>query len=187
MSELYNKVEKFVFDSFTKAGKSEQNKHFERTVYWVKQLKPGADEALLIAAVAHDIERAYRKEDIIKLKEISDFTNSDFLRPHEERGAGIISHFLEENNADSYLVDKVKMLVLRHEEGGNDDQNLLKDADSVSFFENNLPIFYKKAAEIGKEKVKKKINWMYNRITSNKAKEIVKDWYKEGLKKLEKT
>lgn len=31
--------------------------HFERTVYWIKQLKPNADAALLIAGYSHDIQR----------------------------------------------------------------------------------------------------------------------------------
>ena len=32
--------------------------HFDRTVYWLQQLRPDADGALLIAAISHDIERA---------------------------------------------------------------------------------------------------------------------------------
>lgn len=76
------------------------------------------------------------------------------------------------------------MLVSKHEEGGNADQNLLKDADSISFFENNVPIFLNIAKKIGKEKVKQKFDWMYNRITSKKAKQISEKWYKEAIKDL---
>lgn len=63
MTELYQRVEQFVVNSFTKADNEKGIKHFERTVYWVQQLKPEADEALLIAAIAHDIERAFRESD----------------------------------------------------------------------------------------------------------------------------
>ena len=52
MSELYNKAEQFVKGSFTKKGKTYQIKHFVRTAYWIKQLKPNADEALLILLTA---------------------------------------------------------------------------------------------------------------------------------------
>ena len=59
MSKLYDKVEKFVEKSYK--GKFGMV-HFKRTVYWIRELKPNADEAMLIAAIAHDIERAFRKE-----------------------------------------------------------------------------------------------------------------------------
>ena len=78
------------------------------------------------------------------------------------------------------------MLISRHEEGGNEDQNLLKDADSVSFFENNLSIFFRKAEVEGKDKIKHKFNWMYNRITSVKAKQYAKRDYEKALKELDK-
>ncbi len=48
------------------------------------------------------------------------------------------------------------MLVSKHEVGGNEDQNLLKDADSISFFENQVGHFLsKQTAETGKEKLNK--------------------------------
>ncbi len=56
----YPKVKKFVEESFAKKGKfSDELRHFWRTAYWLKKLDPKADEAMLIAAVAHDIERAF--------------------------------------------------------------------------------------------------------------------------------
>lgn len=77
------------------------------------------------------------------------------------------------------------MLVSKHEVGGNDDQNLLKDADSISFFENNVDHFVnKKVGETSKEKVKDKFEWMFNRISSEKAKQIARPWYEEAIKKL---
>ncbi|MCK4554158.1 DUF4202 family protein [Candidatus Parcubacteria bacterium] len=141
--ELYQKAEQFVIESFIKANKARSIKHFTRAVYWVKQLKHDADEALLISAMAHDIERAFRKRDVIQIMQKGGFgfIDKNFLRLHEERGAEIIGNFLKEQNASHKIIDKVKMLVSRHEEGGNDEQNLLKDADSISFFENNIESF----------------------------------------------
>jgi len=186
MSELYNKTEQFVKDSFTNKGKTHQIKHFLRTAYWVKQLEPDADEALLISAVAHDIERAFRQKDVLEKKSSTGFTDEEFLRPHEERGAEIIGEFLEKQGTKKELIQRVKMLVSKHEEGGNEDQDLLKDADSVSFFENNVQFFLpNKVEEFGKEKVKQKFDWMYNRISSEKAKQIVKAWYEKAIKDLE--
>ena len=56
----------------------------------------------------------------------------------------------------------------------------------VSFFENNVQFFLpNKVEEFGKEKVKQKFDWMYNRISSEKAKQIVKAWYEKAIKDLE--
>ena len=92
---------------------------------------------------------------------------------------------MREAKNSSEIIERVKMLVSRHEEGGNDDQNLLKDADSVSFFETNISLFLTKhVQDVGKEKVREKFDWMYNRITSEKAKQIARPWYKEAIKNL---
>ena len=184
--ELYKKAEQFVIDSFNKANKSSQIKHFLRTVYWIKELKSNADVALLISAVAHDIERAFRQKDVLEKKTSAGYTNVEFFCPHEERGAEIIGDFLKQQGVTAEIIERVKMLVSRHEEGGNEDQNLLKDADSISFFENNISLFLTKhVQEVGKEKVREKFDWMYNRITSEKAKQIVRPWYEEAIKKLD--
>ena len=184
--DLYKKVKQFVTDSFTKAGKELQIKHLERTAYWVRQLRPDADEALLIAAVSHDIERAYRKGDVLEKERTIGFINPQLLQHHEERSAQIMAEFLRKEGAGRKLVDRVRMLILKHEEGGNEDQNLLKDADSISFFENNVPAFLTKyALEVGKEKVREKFDWMFNRITSERGRQIARKWYEESIEKLQ--
>ncbi|MFH1822258.1 MAG: HD domain-containing protein [Patescibacteria group bacterium] len=185
-SELYKKTKQFVVNSFTKVGDVRGIKHFLRTVYWVNELKPDADEAMYIAAVAHDIERAYRNNDEINniFKE-KGFMDKDFLIYHQEKGAKIISDFLKEQNASNELIERVKMLVKGHEVGGNDDQNIIKDADSISYFENNANHFVEvKAKEIGKNQVREKFDWMYNRISSGKGKQIALKWYENALAKL---
>ena len=185
--DLYKKVKKFVIDSFIKAG-SKIIKHHPRTAYWVKKLRPDADEALLIAAVAHDIGRGFtgRWEETLEFikKSKKGALDKRFLENHQKRSAEIIGKFLEKEGGDKKLIKRVKMLVSKHEIGGNKDQNLLKDADSLSFFENNIDGTIEMIPQIGKEKVREKINWMYNRITSRKAKQIAKPWYQKAIKKL---
>lgn len=186
---VYNKTEQFVFDSFNKAGKTSQIKHIVQTVYWLKVLSPNADEVLLVAAIAHDIERAFHHKDVLKKKTSIGFTTGiEFYRPHEERGAEIIADFLKHQSVDDSFIEKVKKLVSRHEEGGNDDQNLLKDADSISFFETSVfPFIEKKLLEIGEERVRQKIYWMYNRITSEKAKQIAHPFYEKAISDLNRS
>jgi len=187
MSNLYEKAEKYVEESFE--GKQGMV-HFKRTVYWLKELKPDADEALQIAAIGHDIERAFRSEGDAQMKRMKDsgMRNTEFLTYHQNKGAELMGDLLKKQGASSELIERVKMLISKHEVGGNDDQNILKDADSVSFFENNVEFFLTHhAPKMGKEKVKEKFDWMFNRITSEKAKQIARKWYEEGINKLEKT
>lgn len=189
MSDLYSKVEYFVTDAFTKEGVVDHSvKHLQRTADWIKSLRPDADDALMISGLAHDVERALRDEETYKQIKNNEhgFTDKDFLRMHQERGALLVADFLETEGADKELVTRVKKLISKHEEGGDEDQNLLKDADSLSFFENNIPVFLnKKIGETSKEKVQNKFDWMYERITSEKAKEIAKPMYEEAIRKLE--
>jgi hypothetical protein len=186
-SQLYQKVKQFLVELFTKAGNTNEIKHFERTAYWIQQLKPDADEALLIAAVAHDIERAFREPAYSQKFKKSEkgFRDEEHLSYHQQRGAEIIADFLKSQNADEKLIKRVVMLISKHEVGGNDEQNLLKDADSVSFFENNVEYFISTLVpKVGAHKVKDKFDWMFNKVTSEKAKEIARPWYKDAVEKL---
>ena len=183
---LYTKVEQFVVKSFTDVGDERGIKHFLRTVHWIKELRPDADEAMQIAAVAHDIERAYReKETVYDVFKKKGFQDKDFLTNHQEKGAKIIFDFLHEQGASNELIERVRMLISKHEVGGNNDQNTLKDADSISFFENNAMHFVDvMVKKIGNNQVKEKFDWMFNRITSKDAKQIAHKWYEDALAKL---
>jgi hypothetical protein len=83
--EIYNKTKDFMITSFEQAGKGSKINHHLRTSALVQVLKPDASMPLLTAAVAHDIEKAFRMPDALKVKESSGLTDSKFLRIHEER------------------------------------------------------------------------------------------------------
>ena len=59
---MFEQVKAFVQETFS-GPKAGGIKHFEQTVFWLKKLKPDADEPMLIAAYAHDIERGFRKRE----------------------------------------------------------------------------------------------------------------------------
>ena len=153
--------------------------HFDRTVYWIKQLRPDADEALLIAGYSHDIQRK------ISPQEEPKFVKGDQLRYHQEEGGRIMYEWLKKNGASEEMAAKVKELISRHEEGGTEEQNVLRDADSLSFLETKVKAM-KRRLERGHDRddMKWKIDWMYERIVSPEAKRIAKPLYekmKEGL------
>ncbi len=180
MSNLFKKTREFVDKSFKNEA---QMLHFDRTAYWLKVLKPNADEAFLIAAIGHDIERAFRKNNPFENNN-KKFTDKIHLKNHQEKGAEILGEFLKEQNADFKIIEKVKHLILNHEIGGDTNQNILKDADSLSFLENNADIFLNKLEKLGHNKIKEKFDWMYFRITLSKARKIGKPFYKKIIKNL---
>lgn len=183
MKNLFQKTRDFVDKSFS--NNKAQMLHFDRTVYWLKQLRLSADEAFLIAAMGHDIERAFRNDR--GLKSVEGFKNGERLRLHSERGAEILEDFLRKEGASETIIHRVKHLVSKHEVGGDDDQNLLKDVDSLSFVENNVPIFLSRIDKFGYDAVKEKFNWMYERISSEKAKKIAGPFYEKMMKQLEES
>lgn len=177
--DLFSKTVEYVDTSFN----GRQKPHFEKTVFWIQQFLPQATEADKIAAYSHDIERAFRNEN----KSVPEnYLDEDFLRNHQEKGAEIMSDFLHSQEAPESFIEIVKHLISKHEVGGDADQNALMDADSVSFFETNAEMFVNKKAPIeGYENVKEKLDWMFNRISTDEHKRFAKENYKKWSEALE--
>jgi len=181
---LYEKIESQVTDLFKQAGKDAALVHSRRTVFWLLKLKPDADEGLKIAALAHDIERTSPPPPLEHMIAGSSkgWMDPVVLRRHSEIGAEIIAKLMRRLGADPKIIERVKFLVAGHEFSGTNDQNLIKDADSVSFFENNVEEFlHRKVKNFGKEKVRAKFEWMFERISSNHARQIVEPMYKRAI------
>lgn len=166
-----------------KSFKNKSKPHFERALYYVKVLKPDADQILLIAAYAHDIERAYKNKEANTKR----FASGESLKRHELDGGRIMYNFLLSKGTDKGFAKSVQELIAKHEEGGTDDQNILKDADSISYFENNAlkHCEWIKTKGFSKEEIRRKFDWMYERITLAKAKKIAEPMYKKAKRKLE--
>lgn len=180
--EIYNKAEQFVMDILGKVDGQNDIIHAKQTVYWVKQLNPNADEALLVAAVAHDIERAIYGD----WKKGSD--DPEALRKHQDLSAIEIGKFLKSEGVEERFIERVEYLVAHHEEGGDNDQNALCDADCLSFFEDKSLRRVKKWKEQGKtkEEMRKNMDYYFSRIITQNAKDIAKKWYDEALQEIER-
>jgi len=178
--KLLKEVRKWVEDNYFNAD------HLVRSAYWVKELDPKADEAVIIAALTHDMERAFPGPDEVKfLTGYADDEYIELYKKHSLRSAKIVGNFLKEKGVKSDLIKKVKNLIKQHEIGGTYEQNLVKDADSISFLEINVPTFISFIPEKWtKEEVRKKFEWMFNRISLPKAKQLAKPFYEKAIAKL---
>lgn len=178
---MLDKVKEFVTQSYGK-----ENLHLTRTLYWVQEMEPDASEELLIAACSHDIERAFQPKTDGSKK--FSYSWGEAMDRHQVESGKIMFDYLEKGGYDLKKSERVKELISKHEVGGDAGQNLLKDADSLSWLEWSVPHHISFIAEKGLEKkeLRKKIDFMYDRISSHKAKDLAVPFYEEALKMLDK-
>ena len=133
--------------------------HSKNTLNWLLKLKHNADEALQIAALGHDIERAIDQRKVRR----EDFEHYDeFKAAHAHNSAEILKEVMLDCGVDETLMEQVYDLVNRHEVGGDERSDLLKDADSISYFEVNLPHYYNRH---GWDETKRRCLWGYKRLS----------------------
>ena len=160
----------------------EDPRHADNTLEWLLRLEPDAGDALQLAALAHDIDRAIEE---IKVKQ-ADFDDYDaFKAAHARNGAKILRPILNACGVAGDIVDEACRLVEVHEVGGDPRSDLLKDADSISYFDVNLPLYYQRE---GWAETQRRSLWGYRRLTQ-RAQEIVKgiEYEEEDLISLMKT
>ena len=153
---------------------------------WIKVTYPQADDALIIAAVGHDIERAFPLEDGEVKPEKKTWDDPEYLAWHGKRSARYLGSFLTNNGANEDLVKRVMSLVENHDAGGDEEKDALRDADSISFLQNNEDLFMDGLKE-GKtvDQMHEKFDIMYKRIGSPENKNLADRYYTEAIHKLE--
>ncbi len=133
--------------------------HSKNTLAWLLRLKPDADEALQIAALGHDIERAIGQRKVRR----ADFKDFDeFKAAHAKNSEAILKEIMDECSLPAEISDDICRLVRRHEVGGDERSDLLKNADSISYFDVNLPHYYNRH---GWDETKRRCLWGYNRLS----------------------
>ena len=180
---LIAKIQKWVEENYSNAD------HLVRTGYWVRMFYPRANDALIIAAITHDIERAFMDDRNPPTPEFggAKWDDAVYDKWHSERSAKFVSEFLEKEGADQDLIDEVSNLISHHEHGGWKEADILRDADSLSFLEVNVDMFLSWIPEkLSKEEVRKKFHYMYKRIGTKKAKKYAEPLYEKALDKLSK-
>ncbi len=118
----------------------EDRLHAEDTLAWLLRLEPGASTALQLAALAHDIERSLPPR--VRREEYPDY--EAFKSAHARRSARLADRVLAACGVAPATRAEVRRLVRRHERGGTPAADLLRDADSISFFAVNLPHYFRR-------------------------------------------
>jgi hypothetical protein len=148
--------------------------HAENTFNWLLRLEPEADIALQIAALGHDVERAIEERRIQKRL----YTDFDvFKAAHAHNSAEIMKEIMTACEVPQYIADEVCRLVRRHETGGDARSDLLRDVDSISFFDVNLPLYYERN---GREETLRRSIWGYRRISQRRKKALSNIVYKHS-------
>ena len=147
--------------------------HAKNTLEWLLKLKPDADDALKIAALGHDIERAI-EERKVRREDYKDY--AEFKEAHASNSAKILAEIMKECNISKKLADDIVFLVCHHETGGTRRVDILRDADSISFFHVNLPYYFLRN---GIEETKRRCLWGYGKLPKNMQEVVVKFNYND--------
>ncbi len=147
--------------------------HADNTLEWLLRLEPDAGEALQLAALAHDIDRVIEK---VKVRRANFDDYDAFKAAHARHGAELLRSILTTCGVARDIVDEACRLVEVHEVGGDPDADLLKDADSISYFDVNLTLYYQRE---GWAETKRRSLWGYRRLSARARKIVENIGYEE--------
>jgi hypothetical protein len=163
-------------------------RHLTRALEWAEALEPHAGEALRIAAVTHDSERAFPDPDC-PWDSAGDFDVPGYVRYHQERCARITSEWLRAQDAPAALTERVAELVAVHELGGWPEADVLQAADSLSFLEVMVPVVegWITSGRTPSARASAKLQSMQDRISPDlpRARELARPLLRAGLARLQ--
>lgn len=162
--------------------------HLLKAEEWLRRINPQASEAMLLAALMHDMERAFPGPDSPKQDPSLGPDDPIYNHAHSQRSARIVSAFLREQHVSETLITEISRLIEVHEMGGWSEADWVQAADSLSFLEVNIDFFLSliNAPQNGwtHAQVRAKFDWMYQRIKIAEARELATPLYEQALRKL---
>ena len=144
-----------------------ETNHALHTVEWLYQIEKKPAPFLVASALLHDCDRFFKRR-----RPKNKFTDYiSYKKEHSKNSAAIAGKILK-SIGKSELAKKTAQIILLHEFGGTREADLIRDCDSLAFFDKNHLDYYLKTES--KEKLAKKIKFMTDRM-SIKAKQILKN------------
>ena len=173
--------------SWVRENYSVSAEHLLKAEAWLRHIDPAASEAMLLAALTHDMERAFPGPDSPRQDPSLGPDDPVYNTVHSERSARIVSAFLREHAVAEPLVTAVADLIRVHEIGGWPEADEVQAADSLSFLEVNIEFFLGKIGAAGgwtAAQVGAKFTWMYQRIKIDEARMLAAPLYESAMQKL---
>jgi hypothetical protein len=157
--------------------------HLVRTLGWLDELAPGGRPAMRIAALLHDIERAFPDADSPFVSG-RDWALEYYVDYHQGRCARLLTGWLIEHGAELSLIPDAVALVAVHERGGWPDANLIQAVDSLSFIETLGPLVRQWIADgtTSRESGLEKMSSMWERIQVPAAREAGRELYERVMR-----
>jgi hypothetical protein len=161
-------------------------RHLRRTRDWAEVLWPQPPEALVLAALTHDVERQFPEGPQFDpgTQAPDDF---EYRWQHSMRSAQFVHHWLYGHGATDALVAEVETLILLHEFGGGDLADVLQAADSLSFLETNADLVARWARDgvCPAERARAQHRWMFDRIRLPAAREAATPLLADALARID--
>jgi hypothetical protein len=153
--------------------------HLLRALEWLDHLAPGAREAVRLATLTHDMERAFPGPDSPIMESLDDPV---YEQLHSERSARIVTEWLTSHGASEQLTREVAALIIAHEVGGNHEADLVQAADRLSFLDTNVDLFlgFVESGRFSIDEVRTKFEHSYNRIRVPDAKALALPLYERA-------
>ncbi|MCA9308673.1 DUF4202 family protein [candidate division WWE3 bacterium] len=137
--------------------------HGRETRDWLLTIAPESTWQLQIAALTHDIERAVPYIEGMTPKKPQRTSNYDeYKQEHAKRSANIVGHILNTFNIKEKDIKLITDIIEKHEIGGYHEVDLVRDADSIRWFDEGYKQYTK---AYGIPAAKEKGWWMYKRAT----------------------
>lgn len=163
--------------------------HLRQAVHWLRVLEPDASLALLLAALTHDMERAFPGPDRIDFDARLGPADPGYNRHHAERSARLVADWLRAEGAPDDLIVEVGRLIRAHEDGGWPEADLLQAADSLSFLEVNGDLLRSwlpnRRYHTGPAEAREKLHYTYERIRIGRARELAWPMYQRELARID--
>jgi hypothetical protein len=147
--------------------------HLLRALEWLDDLAPASSEAVRLATLTHDMERAFPGPDSPQMSGLDD---PDYNQLHCERSARIVAAWLGTRETPPALIREVERLILAHETGGWPEADLVQAADSLSFLDTNIDLFlgFVRSGRFSAADVRWKFEHTYDRIKVPRARAIAR-------------
>jgi hypothetical protein len=175
---LVDRAKRWVVDAYPY-----NSHHLLSTLAWLERIAPDCGEAVRLAGLTHDMERAFAGPEPPLAVVLND---AAYDRAHSERSARIVGRWLRENGAGESMVHEVEQLILLHEVGGTPDADAVQAADSLSFLETNVGLFlgFVRTGRYSPEDVRRKFDRTLDRIGIPHAKALARPLWEDAVARL---